>query len=297
MNTQLVHTLNDSIELLFDGRSLFQYRYDPKFDAVESRKPYLHPIRTLAGNEVTIYRPHDHTWHKGLSMTCANLSGQNFWGGNTYVRDKGYALLPNIGRIQHRGWEELKCDGADIVLRHRVEWITQAEQVWIDEQRTIRVAEINPSQGYWSLDWQSQMKNVSNEALRFGSPTTAGRPMAGYGGLFWRGPRSFNDGKIIGALEQEDMMGQRSPWLAYIGAHDGSGDKSTIIFFDRPGNPNYPNKWFARSDFYPGMAASFMFDQEVPLEVGKEMTLNYRVVFADGAWSHERLEQYAGKMK
>jgi hypothetical protein len=96
-------------------------------------------------------------------------------------------------------------------------------------------------------------------------------------------------------------MGQRSPWCAFVGGHDGALDgpprKSTIVFIDRPGNVSYPLKWFARSKEYACISTSFSFDEEVPLEPGKDMLLNYRTLFANEAWDKKRIEAYVGAMK
>src|SRR5581483_6272953 len=110
MKTTLIHTLHDAIELRYQDLTLFKYVYEPGTAAVESPKPYFHPLKTLAGNEVSLFRPYDHLWHTGLSMTASNLSGQNFWGGPSYVRDAGYVQLENNGRIQHDHWQEIACD-------------------------------------------------------------------------------------------------------------------------------------------------------------------------------------------
>jgi hypothetical protein len=85
MSTALLHRLGDSVELSYQGTTLFQYIYGRPMAETEAPKPFFHPLRTLAGNEVTLARPHDHTWHAGLAMTSAYLSGQNFWGGPTYL--------------------------------------------------------------------------------------------------------------------------------------------------------------------------------------------------------------------
>src|SRR5690349_22298379 len=87
VTTQLVHNSREGVvELLHDGKQLFRYVYDVSgVDLYESPKPYFHPVRTLAGNEVTIFRPHDHVWHKGIQMTLTDVGGANFWGGPTYV--------------------------------------------------------------------------------------------------------------------------------------------------------------------------------------------------------------------
>ncbi len=257
------------------------------------------PIYTLSGREITVYRPHDHVWHKGIQMTMACLSGQNFWGGYSWVREKKiYEKLDNVGSMKHIAWDELTCDEDRIVLRQRLKWITQAGAGWINEVRELRV-DLKPDEGFWSLNWAMRLSNMSGQMLRFGSPTTEGRINAGYGGLFWRGPRSFTGGKILGTgnIEGPEAMGQRSPWLALVGTHDGTADQSTILFVDRPGNPNYPLKWFTRSKEFACISTSFSFDEEIPLEAGKEMTLNYRTVFADGAWDRERIEAYVGALK
>ncbi|MBO0709121.1 MAG: PmoA family protein, partial [Candidatus Dormibacteraeota bacterium] len=75
----------DHVDLQAGGRLLCRYVYRSDAPATESARPYLHPLRTLAGETVTGFRPDDHPWHHGLSFTSANLSGQNFWGGRTYV--------------------------------------------------------------------------------------------------------------------------------------------------------------------------------------------------------------------
>ena len=294
MNIKLTHTLHDCIELGYGEILLFRYVYEPKMEATESPKPYFHPLCTLAGNEVTLFRPYDHVWHKGLAMTSAHLSGENFWGGPTYVHGKGYVQLDNNGRIQHRAWEDIECNGDRVSLKERLEWITHKGETWISEERLINVNEIEAQRGYWSLDLRFSLKNVRGQPLIFGSPTTVGRPMAGYGGLFWRGPRSFLHGTVLagGGLEGPEIMGKAAPWLAYIGRHDGTGGRSTILFLDHSGNPRFPNKWFIRNDPFAAVSCSFMFDEEYDLKEGDELVLNYRVVLIDGEWSREQVEAY-----
>ncbi len=294
MQVTLTHTLHDAIELSYQGQLLFKYVYESKNPAVESPRPYFHPLRTLAGNEVSLTRPHDHLWHTGLSMCIAQLSGENFWGGATYVRERGYVQLDNNGRIQHTDWQALECDNNKVRCVERLRWITHAEVAWLDEERQIVVSEINPASGYWSLDLTFRLLNIAQQPLVFGSPTTEGRPDAGYGSLFWRGPRSFLHGTILGAgdLEGPDMMGKRSPWLAFCGRHDGNNESSTLVFIDQSANLRYPNKWFVRNDPYACVSFSFMFDEYYTLQPGEAFTLTYRVVLGNGTWSRAQIEEY-----
>jgi hypothetical protein len=182
-------------------------------------------------------------------------------------------------------------------LVERLAWVARSGVTWIAEERRIAVAEIDPAQGYWCLDLSFHLTNRRHEVLVFGSPTTNGRPQAGYGGLFWRGPRSFLDGSILAAdgLSGPEIMGKASPWLAYLGAHDGTGDRSTLVFVDHPDNPRYPTKWFVRNDPYACLSASFMFDEELTLQPGADLALRYRVVIGDGEWSRRRIEEYVGQ--
>jgi Methane oxygenase PmoA len=101
-------------------------------------------------------------------------------------------------------------------------------------------------------------------------------------------------GEIMAAdgLEGPEVMGRTSPWLAYVGLHDGTGRASTVLFLDSPTNVRFPGKWFVRNDPYACVSLSFMFDEEYSLEPGEGLVLDYRVVFGDGAWPRERIEDY-----
>jgi hypothetical protein len=115
---RIVHAHGDRITVTepATGVELFSYVYRPEA-AWEAPKPYLHPIRTLAGDVVTDYRPNDHRWHKGLQFTASHLSGQNLWGGNTYVHGEGYLQLPErVGSMAHVAFDEIDADDAS---RHR----------------------------------------------------------------------------------------------------------------------------------------------------------------------------------
>ena len=63
MKTKITHSLHDYIDLYHGEVRLFRYVYEPKTKAYESPKPYFHPLSTLAGNKVSIFRPYDHVWN------------------------------------------------------------------------------------------------------------------------------------------------------------------------------------------------------------------------------------------
>jgi hypothetical protein len=182
-----------------------------------------------------------------------------------------------------------------VTLNERLEWITQAGARWFEEQREITVGAVDEAAGFWRLDVAFRLRNVSGRELRFGSPTTEGRPLAGYGGFFWRGIRSFQGGKVLahGGLEGPDIMSRRAPWLAYLGRHDVTMRTSTLLFLDHPANPRHPTPWFVRNQDYAGVCAAFMFDEELPVAPEGTLELRYGLVLADGGWEAARCAEYS----
>lgn len=77
----------------------------------------------------------------------------------------------------------------------------------------MRVHAVDPETSSYAVDWSIRLTNVreDGEALHFGSPTTAGREMAGDAGLQWRGPRDFTGGRVFGAEAEGELMGPASP--------------------------------------------------------------------------------------
>ncbi len=268
-----------ALTLTVRGVELFRYVYRPSLPAFESPCPSFHPLRTLDGDVVTGFRPHDHRWHKGLAMTASHLSGQNFWGGVSWVRGSGYQVLPNVGSLAHQGF-----DGP---LTERVDWITATGERWIDERREIGCS---VADDHWVLDFGSRLTNVRGRALEFGSPTVFGREMAGYCGFFWRGPRSFTGGSVL--TEDGDLMGGKGSWLAFVGEHDEVDRHSTLLFHDDPANPVPDRRWFVRADPYPVVNPSLAFFEPLTLPADDTLTLRYRVVIGNGRWTRDRLTDH-----
>ena len=272
-----------AITVVHDGVELCRYVYQPPEPAIESPRPYFHPVRTLAGDEVSIYRPHDHVWHKGIAWSLPNVGPRNFWGGPTYVRDKGYVQLDNNGAQVHRS-----LTLTDDTVSQFLDWSVANSQPSFHETRTLTFAVVDSG---WALGFTTAMRNVSGETIPIGSPTTEGRPNAGYGGLMWRGPRSFTDGEVLvpGRAGGDELMGTRAPWLAFRGRHDGHGRTSTLVFVDAPTNPGHPVEWFVRSTPFACVCPAPFFSAEVPVGPEETLTLSYTVIIADG-------EQEPGKL-
>jgi hypothetical protein len=272
-----------ALRISWQGRELFRYVYRPWDVQLESPRPYLHPVRTLAGDPVTLYRPHDHVWHKGIAFSLPNVGPDNFWGGVTYLRDGGYQQLPNNGTMRHDGFDRLDATDRIVHIGQNLTWITERGDTAFTERRRLAVT-VDAAAGAWTLVFATALRNVSDAEIVIGSPTTEGRPNAGYGGLFWRGPRSFSGGKVYapGITGGDELMGIRAPWLGFGGRHDDHGRTSTLVFVDAPDNPGHPTQWFVRSGVYACLCPAPFFDQEVSVPSGEWLGYRYAVVIADG---------------
>lgn len=291
VSTALLSYEDDGSALTFtaDGRPIATYTYKPTDDQYESPRPFFHPLITLVGDDVTIYRPWDHVWHKGLSWALPNVGPHNFWGGATYTRATEYANLDNNGAMTHESFTGIDQSGAGITASESLTWTSQEGAPVIAESRRFSIQLLDDeagsgTAGAYAILFETRMINISGTDIQIGSPTTEGRDNAGYGGLFWRGPRSFTGGEFRSqdAAGNDEFMGTRSPWIAFTGKHDVTCRSSTIAFVEDPTNPGAPNQWFARSSMFACLGSAPFFSAEVPLREGVPLTYRYAVVIADG---------------
>ena len=287
MGLKLTEDDGRALRITCDEMELLRYVYRPWDARLESPRPYFHPLRTLGGDLVTLYRPHDHVWHKGIAWSLPNVGPANFWGGPTFLRDGGYQQLANNGATVHREFELTSATE----VAHRLDWVTEQGETWFTERRSFTV-DVDQGARVWTLGFTTSFRNVSGKEIVIGSPTTEGRPNAGYGGLFWRGPRSFSGGEVIapGTTGGDELMGVRAPWLGFRGRHDEHGGTSTLVFVDRQDNPP---KWFVRSQPFACVCPAPFFSREVPVAADDELTFRYAVVIADGAREPDEIADLA----
>ena len=285
MTLSALHDVGRALDVVLDGTTLAQYVYVPTDVQLESPRPYVHPVRTRRGDLVTAFRPHDHVWHKGIAWSLPVVGEHNFWGGPTYVHGQGYVQLENDGSMDHVALTDLRVSQGRIDLTHTLAWRTQAGQHVIDEQRTLGFVVPDVRDDAWVLTFETTMTNVSADDLTIGSPTTRGRENAGYGGLFWRGPRSFTGGTLLApdVAGGEEIRGTRGPWMGFVGRHDGTGGSSTVVIVDGTDNPSHPPQWFARTEQFGCLNPAPFFSTEVPFGPGDTLRFRYAVVVADGA--------------
>jgi hypothetical protein len=286
------HAIGRSIQVTAGGTELFTYVYAATDPQLESPRPYIHPLRTLDGDLVSVFRPHDHVWHKGITWSLPHFGHENFWGGSTFSLEHGYKQLDNNGSMDHEKITALDVADDLVAFRHELSWHTQAGAHVVDEDRSLEVRLVDDG---WVLLYRTAMKNVSDETVQIGSPTTAGRENAGYGGLFWRGPRSFTGGTVLAPQGSggDELRGQKAPWMGFSGKHDTTDRASTVLFVDAGENPRHPPQWFVRSEDFAAVCPAPFFSEELPFEPGSTMTFRYAVLIADGASDDDRAASLA----
>ncbi|MBV7700267.1 PmoA family protein [Streptomyces sp. TRM70350] len=277
----ITHDLDASVTVRDGDTELFRYVYRPDTVQLESPKPYIHPLRTRAGHVVSLFRPHDHVWHKGIAWSLPHVGEENFWGGPTYIHGRFYVQLENNGTQAHRRIAALDRADGSATFAHDLDWITQSGDLFFTERRTLRASLISPHA--WALTFETQMTNVSGTDVAMGSPTTKGRENAGYGGLFWRGPRSFTGGQFVTAegTGGDEVRGRRMEWMAFEGRHDETDVQSLVLMVDDTANPHHPPQWFARTEEFACLNPAPFFSEELTVERGATVRFRYGVGIAD----------------
>ena len=135
---------------------------------------------------------------------------------------------------------------------------------------------------YLALHWTSRLKNVSGGVLGLGSPTTAGRPDAGYGGLFLRGAPELAGADVLmdgrGVIADSAAMGETARWAAL------RGSSATVVMRSASA------PWFVRST-PPMLCAAPFFHEEVSLGDGGPLELEWDVLVTDAVWTADEMEQ------
>lgn len=295
------------ISVRFGEVTLLEYTYRPEIDPQLCPRPFVHPLRTLDGDIVTNLRPSDHPWHLGLSMTLTDVSEINFWGGSTYTRETGkYTMLPNSGAQLHNAWLDQRVEAGECELTELLDWVGPNGRRIFRETRTLRVQEVRPDIPMYRLIWESELKNVTGEALTHDSYCSrAGLSGSGYTGLFMRMSRGFcktherifrgsrmpewddyHDG--VERVEPENLNGRKGTRLAYQGVFDTSLNGGLLILQDLTPEPSYVHHWFHRPNL-PCIAWSTAFYKTMTIGSDECLRLKHALGVVSGFWNMERV--------
>ena len=269
------------VPLRVDGRIVAEYVLAPDIDPTLVPRPYLHPVRTLAGTVVTDILPPDHEWHLGAGLAIADVAGTNLWGGRSYVHGSGYIWLPDHGRIEHVAWRRQSDD----VLEHDLVWRDQTSTDLLAEHRTI-TATFGPSPASWTLTFSTTLTNVRPTPIEIRSPATNGRgDGAGYGGFFWRLPPTGDlqvvarDPRTADRAKGEDFVnGSDLPELTVAGVTGTTEGRPYSLTFTGLADAD---RWFVRVAEYPAVGDAFAYRNPVVLAPGAALARTFKVAISD----------------
>lgn len=261
-------------QLWVGDRAVAEYVTRPDVDPRLSPRPYLHPVRTLAGATVSDVLPDDHPHHLGVSLGIQDVDKTNLWGGRTYVRGSGYTWLDDHGTISHEGFD----GDHDHRLIERLCWRDPSGDVLLTERRRLATHGIPDLPSAWALDVEYELAAPPERDIVLGSPATNGRPSgAGYGGFFWRVAPSAESPLVFTSSEvgEDKVNGSAEPWLCFAtGAF-------TLVFTGLDG----ADRWFVRTAAYPGVCVALAFERPLTIDRGTALRRRHAVLVADGTMS------------
>ncbi len=268
-----------AVALVVGGREVARYELAPRLDGVLSPRPFLHPVRTLGGVVVSDREPEDHRWHLGVGVAIQDVGGVNFWGGRTYVRGDGYHWRDDHGTVRHLEWRRR----AVAALAHDLAWIGPDRRCRLVERRSISAAAVGAATDRWMLEFQFNLRNVSGRTLSLGSPGSNGRSGGGYGGFFWRLPRTTATSEVRTDRGSGEAAthGTVAPWISWATRVANPHDSFTLLL--APGDAaTADDPWFVRMADYPGIGSAIAWEHPVILASGESTTRCVRALVVDG---------------
>jgi predicted dehydrogenase len=249
------------------GREVARYQWKPDLPATMSPRPYLHPVRTLGGVEVSEFSPVDHVHHLGVGVAIADVAGTNFWGGRTYVPGWGPTWREDHGTQRHLRFASRT--GAGFV--EHLEWLGPDGTVLLAEERRLTARPL-PRPDCWELHCSFTLSNRTGRPLAIRSSATKGRDGAGYGGFFWRAPKTAARRAVFTAAArgEEAINGSRAPWVALCGP-------DWTLIFRQVGSAD---PWFVRVEEYPGIGPALAWQN--PLVLNDFLTRQVVTIIAGG---------------
>ncbi|WP_031496490.1 PmoA family protein [Bryobacter aggregatus] len=239
----------DRIRVEIDGKHFTDY-----IISAEAPKPYLHPLRTADGKQVSRSFPmdlvegekRDHPHHRGLWFSYGEVNGWDFWANEKSQKGVG------------KGKGEIKVVKVKDVKSGKKSGSVSTVQDWIDGNGKRIISESRLMTFYSDpalrmVDFDITLTGL--EDVEFGDTKE--------GAFAIRLARSLEEemtGTMVnaeGAEKEKNVWGKRSNWVDYSGTVDGQ--KVGILILDHPTSFNHPTYWHSRAY---GLFAANMFGEK-----------------------------------
>lgn len=276
------------IALLRNDTVLWQFNFNPAED-----KPYFHPLRTPSGQDITLKRPADHPWHRGLWFSWKKINGVNYWEEDPKLGvSEGRSLIKNIGSAFEEDFS------ARITINITYE---DKDGPVLDEKRILLISSPVGVEGY-SITWDQSFTALKDVELDLEKPAKhGGVQWGGYAGLSYRGAATLEDALFRASNGWSNALdttgyGEKAAWMDMTASSGESSSVQTgITIFDHPGNPRYPSPWYI---WYTGgehlfFTPSLLFDGPMQLKNGENLHLKYLTYIHDGKPSEQDIKTIA----
>jgi len=248
-------------------------------------KPYFHPL-CVNGYDLTLERPADHPWHRGLWFSWKLINNVNYWEedpkkgyskGRSYIRAVNTELQDNYSATVHIDMEYAP-DGGKVMLR---------------ERRELQISAPGKDGGY-TIDWKlAFLAGDSALVLDRTPPAKWGGPAAnwgGYGGLSYRASRLLTRPEFTtsrGWTTTNDLTGEAGDahWADMTATVSGAaGQLAGITIFDHVNNIRSPSPWYiwytaGKNIFF---TPALLYNGALTVKANEKFVLNYRTYIHPG---------------
>lgn len=272
---------SDRIRIEIDGKHFSDYMISASL-----AKPFLHPLRTASGVQITRSFPmdlvegekRDHPHHRGLWFSHGDVNGYDFWANETSQKGVGKGR-GEIKVVKVRDLKNGKKSGSLSTLQ---DWIDATGKKLLTESRTMT---FYSDPALRTIDFDITLTAVEESV--FGDTKE---------GVFAirliRALEEDSSGLMTnanGAENEKNVWGKRSPWVDYAGTLNG--EKIGVLILDHPSNPRHPTYWHSRAY---GLFASNIFGVKdftrdksatggsLTLKPGESARFRFRVIIHPG---------------
>lgn len=259
-----------------NGLPVWRAVCDPK-----QPKPYVYPLATLAGEELTANSPADHVWHHSLWFAWKYINGVNYWETDKTGKSEGATIIKSTKIDRH----------ADLSARVEmaIEYVPPGKPAVLRETRVLTFGAPRPDRSY-AVDWDARF-TVGDGEIKLDRTPPKGAS-GGYAGLSLRFPKGTKGWTFLtsgGDASAAQGNGKPARWADFHGPAK-SGAVAGIAVFDHPANPRHPTKWYL-NEGHPYFSPALLHGEPMTLAAGATMRLRYRVVVHDGEWAKTRLDE------
>jgi hypothetical protein len=264
---------DSTFALLNYSQVVWQLNFNKKQD-----KPYFHPLR-INGCELTLERPDDHPWHRGLWFSWKYINKVNYWEEDP---QKGYSE----GRSKIKNVEIVPSKNFSATVYIDIEYAPEGKESLVLEKRTLQISHPD-AQGNYIIDWKLHFTSVDSllEFDRTPPLKRGGKIWGGYAGLGFRGAETLNEQIFTastGWINENSYTGEveNAKWMDMSASLDKKKKaEGGITIFDHPKNPRHPSPWYVwfEAGEHSFFSPAILYNESLMLKPHKSLQLKYRV--------------------